>query len=199
MNFMSEFLVYLQLGFEHIANLKAYDHLLFIITLCAVYHWKDWKKVVVLVTAFTIGHSLTLALSALDIFRLPADLVEVLIPITILITALSNVIFKKAEGRTFSRTVSLNYFFALFFGLIHGMGFANFFRSLMGEAGSIILPLFSFNVGIEFGQIGILVVFFSILLILSKIFRINHKSWSIFFSGAGAGVAVILILQGILV
>ncbi len=194
---MSEFLVYLQLGYQHIADVKAYDHLLFIITLCAVYNWKEWKKVVVLVTAFTLGHSLTLALSALDIFRLPSEVVEILIPVTILITALHNVTARKAEGKTFSRAVSVNYFFALFFGLIHGMGFANFFRSLMGEASSILLPLFSFNVGIELGQILIVLVFFLTLALLTRIFSFNHRSWSIFVSGAGAGVAMVLILQGL--
>jgi hypothetical protein len=195
---MSEFFVYLKLGFEHIANIRAYDHLLFIVTLCAVYTWKEWKKVLVLVTAFTLGHSLTLALSALDIFRLPSDLVEIVIPFTILITALHNVIAKKAEGRTFSKPVTVNYFFALFFGLIHGMGFANFFRSLMGDTSDIMLPLFSFNLGIELGQIGIVVVFFLLLLALTRLFFINHRNWTIFVSGAGAGVAVVLIIQGLL-
>ena len=88
---MDQFLVYLQLGFEHIADLQAYDHMLFVITLCAFYAWRDWKRILILVTAFTIGHSITLALSAFDIIRIPQQIVETAIPITILLTAIHNV------------------------------------------------------------------------------------------------------------
>ncbi|MCB0521074.1 MAG: HupE/UreJ family protein [Lewinellaceae bacterium] len=194
---MSEFSTFLKLGFHHIADPKAFDHLLFIITLCAVYQWSEWKKILVLVTAFTIGHSLTLALSALDIFRLPANLVELLIPITILLTSLHNVWVKKAAGNTFSKTVSTNYALALFFGLVHGMGFANFFRSLMGEEGSILKPLFAFNVGLEVGQLMIVGIFFTSYFILSRIFTIRQRDWNLYISGAGAGGAVILIVQNL--
>jgi hypothetical protein len=194
---MGEFPTFLKLGFHHIADPTAFDHLLFIVTLCAVYEWREWKKILVLVTAFTIGHSLTLALSALDIFRLPSDLVEVLIPITILLTSLHNVWAKKAEGGAFSKTVSTNYGIALFFGLIHGMGFANFFRSLMGDMGSIVQPLFAFNLGLEVGQLMIVAIFFTAYFILSRIFTIRQRDWNLYISGAGGGGAIILIVQGI--
>lgn len=195
---MSEFITFLQLGFEHIADLSAFDHLLFVITLCAVYRLAEWKKILILITAFTIGHSLTLVLAGFNILRVPSELVEFLIPITILVTALHNVGAKKAEGGTFSRGVSVNYLLALFFGLIHGMGFANFFRSLMGEMGGIALPLFSFNVGIELGQILIVLLFFGFLYVMSRLFSFEHRSWNLFISGAGAGGALILIVQGFL-
>ena len=195
---MSEFSAFLKLGFDHISDVQAYDHLLFIITLCAVYEWKEWKKLVVLVTAFTIGHSITLALSALDIFRLPSKLVETLIPFTILLTAIYNVWHKKRGGNTFSKSVSINYFIALFFGLIHGMGFANYFRNLLGEMGGIIQPLFAFNVGLELGQLMIVVLFFGLYIMLSRIFTIRHREWNLFFSGAGAGVALTLIINQLL-
>jgi hypothetical protein len=192
---MSEFLTFLQLGFEHIADLSAFDHMLFVITLCAVYRAEEWKKILILVTAFTIGHSLTLVLAGFNILRVPSDLVEMLIPLTILATALHNVWVKKAEGKTFSKTVRVNYLLALLFGLIHGMGFANFFRSLMGEEGGIAWPLFSFNVGIELGQLMIVALFFTLLFVLSKMVKIEHREWNLFISGAGAGGAIILILQ----
>jgi len=195
---MSEFSTFVQLGFHHIADPKAYDHLLFIITLCAVYQLTEWKKILVLITAFTIGHSLTLALSTLDIFRLPSALVEVLIPITILLTAMHNVWAKKPDGSLFSKAVSVNYMLAMSFGLIHGMGFANFFRSLMGEEGSIIWPLFSFNVGIELGQLMIVSFFFTTLAAMAQVFKIQHRDWNLFISGAGAGVSMVLILNGLL-
>ncbi len=193
---MSEFSAFLQLGFDHISDLQAYDHLLFIITLCAVYKLKEWKKVLILVTAFTIGHSVTLALSALDIIRVPADLVELLIPITILLTSLNNIREKGTQG--IFENISINYFLALFFGLIHGMGFANYFRSLFGEMGSILKPLFAFNIGIELGQIMIVSLLFGFYFLLLQIWKIKHREWNVFISGAGAGVSVILILEKIL-
>ncbi|RME40186.1 MAG: HupE/UreJ family protein, partial [Deltaproteobacteria bacterium] len=131
---MSDFHTFLQLGIGHIADLAALDHILFILTLCAIYRPEAWKQILILVTAFTLGHSLTLALAGLELVEVPASLVESAIPVTIM-----------AAG----------------FGLIHGMGFANYFRSLMMAAGDeIVLPLFAFNLGIEIGQIGIVLAYF---------------------------------------
>ena len=195
---MSEFSAFLKLGFDHISDLQAYDHMLFIITLCAVYELKEWKKILILVTAFTIGHSLTLALSAMDILRVPSDLVELLIPVTILLTSLHNVWTRKQAGGFLSKKVSINYLLALFFGLIHGMGFANYFRSLFGEMGSIVKPLFAFNVGIELGQLLIVAIFFGFYFLLKQILPVKHREWNLFISGAGAGVALILILDNLL-
>ena len=192
---MSEFLTFLQLGFQHIASLSAHDHLLFIITLCAVYRLVEWKKILVLVTAFTIGHSLTLVLAGFNILRVPSHWVEFLIPVTILLTGLHNVWAGNTAGGTFSKAVSINYLLALFFGLIHGMGFANFFRSLMGEDGGITLQLFSFNAGIELGQLLIVGIFFVLLFVLSRFLKFEHRDWNLFISGMGAGGAIILILQ----
>lgn len=191
---MSEFLSFLQLGFDHISDLGAYDHMLFIITLCAVYRTSDWKKILILVTAFTIGHSLTLALSALDIIRVSSDLVEFLIPVTILLTSLHNVSGFSDKLNLFGR-VNFNYLLALFFGLIHGMGFANYFRTLFGEMKNIIKPLFAFNVGIELGQLIIVAVFFGFYFLVKRLVNFEHRSWNQFVSGAGAGVALILILE----
>ncbi len=193
---MSEFSAFLQLGFEHISDVQAYDHMLFIITLCAVYRVKDWKKILILVTAFTIGHSLTLALSALSIIRVPSDLVELLIPITILLTSLHNI--STRSNKFIFKKISVNYLLALFFGLIHGMGFANYFRSLFGEMGNIVKPLFAFNIGIELGQLLIVLVFFGLYFLLSQIWKIKHREWNLFISGMGAGVSVILILENLL-
>lgn len=196
---MSPFGAYLELGFDHISDLQGYDHMLFIITLCAVYKLTEWKKILVLVTAFTIGHSVTLAMSALNIVRINADLIELLIPITILLTAIFNVSQKEKENQpTFSRAVNGNYLLALCFGFIHGMGFSNYFRALLGELESIVLPLFAFNIGLELGQILIVIVFFAIYWVLDRIFNIKHREWNVFISGAGGGVAAIMILENLL-
>jgi len=194
----SEFSLYLQLGFEHIADPMAYDHIVFIIALCAIYQIRELKKVAILVTAFTIGHSITLALAALDIVRFPQELIEFLIPVTILITSIYNVSKKELSSEenqsTFNRSININYLFALFFGLIHGMGFSNYFKSLLGEELSIVKPLFAFNVGIEIGQLIIVIVLLGISYVVMNLMKIKQKSWATFVSGAAAGIAITLMI-----
>lgn len=193
---MEEFLVYLQLGIHHIADPQASDHLLFVVTLCAAYQAAAWRQILVLVTAFTVGHSLTLGLAALNLVRMPAALVETLIPITILLTALFNVIAPQpALGSALGKGALPRYVLALGFGLVHGLGFSNFFRALMGDAGSILWPLFSFNVGIEIGQASILGAFFLLIWSIERFWRVAPRDVNLFVSGAGAGGALLLLLK----
>lgn len=133
---MSTFRLYFQLGIEHILDLQGFDHMLFIIALCALYTLRDWRKVLLLVTAFTLGHSITLALATLGVFRVNSSWVEFLIPVTILITAATN-IFRKQPGFS-SGKLYLNYAYAAAFGLVHGLGFSGYLRSLLGRSGSIV-------------------------------------------------------------
>lgn len=196
----SEFQTYLQLGFEHIADLKGYDHILFIVALCAIYRIEEWRKVGILVTAFTIGHSLTLGLAALDIIRVSAAWVEFLIPVTIFLTALYNTVIHKLgrqDEATFSRALRLNYLFALLFGLIHGMGFSNFFRSMQmpGEESSLIRQLLAFNIGVELGQLAIVAVILLLSFLAMNRLRIPQRDWNLFISGMAAGPALIMILE----
>ena len=160
---MSLFELYFKLGLQHIADLKGYDHILFILTLCAVYSLKEWKRVLVLITAFTIGHSLTLALATLDLIRVDGDVIEFLIPLTIFITALANLMARKQQVSPLHHYIK--YSAALFFGLIHGLGFSNYLRSLLGAERGLTLPLFSFNVGIEVGQI----IIVSVIMVLTRV------------------------------
>lgn len=192
---MDQFMVYLRLGFEHIADFAGYDHMLFVITLCAFYSWRSWKKILVLITAFTIGHSITLALSAFNVISIPQQLVETAIPVTIFLTAIHNVLTKPDQSTKV--TLHSNYFLALFFGFIHGMGFSNFFRALTGGQ-SIVSELFAFNVGLEIGQIMIVSVFFTLYFLFDKFFNIKHRDWNLFISGAGAGVSLIMIIEALL-
>ncbi len=170
---MQDFLFYLQLGWEHIISKDALDHQLFILALIAIFSFRDWKKVLILVTAFTIGHSLTLVLSALDVFRFPSDWVEFLIPCTIVFTALDNIIFSKNE----KKLIQLNYYLALLFGLIHGMGFANSVRMMLASEQDITLPLFGFNVGLELGQIIVVAIALFIHYIFSAVLKLSNKIW----------------------
>ncbi|GLR17154.1 HupE/UreJ family protein [Portibacter lacus] len=189
---MSDFSLYLQLGLEHIADFAAYDHMIFIISLCAIFLIKDWRKVLILVTAFTIGHSITLALSVLDLINIDKDLIETLIPITILITSIINIVLVMKKKS--SQGIILHYALALFFGLIHGMGFANYLKSLLGGMQSVTMPLLAFNIGIELGQIGIVIVYFLIYDIIRRITNLQHKFWVIIVSSITALISLSLIL-----
>lgn len=175
---MQDFLFYLQLGWEHIISIDALDHQLFILALVAIFSFKDLKKVLILVTAFTIGHSFTLALSAFDVIRFPSNWVEFLIPCTIIFTALDNLIFSKNE----EKLIKLNYFLALIFGLIHGMGFANSVRMMLAKEQSITLPLLGFNVGLEIGQIAVVIIVLVIFYLLSTFLKLQKKYWIILVS-----------------
>lgn len=190
---MSEFQLYYGLGFDHILDVNGYDHILFVIVLCALYQSTDWKKVLILVTAFTIGHSITLALATLRIVKINADLIEFLIPVTILITALSNLFTKEhriAEGKIWR-----NYGYAGFFGLIHGLGFSNYLRALLGGDSTIILQLFAFNVGLEVGQIIIVGLFMVISFIFVSLGGVSRKDWKMIISSAVGGIALMLMLD----
>lgn len=191
---MGEFPFYLKQGINHITDIQGFDHMLFIVSLCAVYKIGQWKNVLVLVTAFTIGHSITLALTAFDLIKVNRELVELLIPITILLTCVFNII-KPDKSKS---VVSYNYFLALFFGLIHGMGFSNFFKTMMmGISDSILMPLLAFNIGIEIGQLVIILIYAVILFLFTVIFRVKHRDWVLFVSGLGFGLAAELILKGL--
>jgi hypothetical protein len=197
----STFQTYLQLGFAHIADFAGYDHILFIVALCAIYRLAEWRKVAILVTAFTIGHSCTLALAALNWIPTNAKWIEFLIPITILVTAIYNVMARRFDQpeATFEKKLRLNYFFALIFGLIHGMGFSNFFRSLtMPGFGNQLLPqLFAFNVGVEFGQLSIVAMILGSSFFALEVFKVKQREWNLFISGAAAGLALVMALERI--
>ncbi len=188
---MSDFGFYFSLGWEHIINWNALDHQLFILSLAAIYLLKDWRQVLVLVTAFTIGHSLTLALTVFNLIRFPSNWVEFLIPCTIVITAISN-LFQK----TFSpKAIRINYFLALFFGLIHGMGFANKLRYILAEDQSVGWSLFGFNVGIEAGQIAVVIIILIISFLFVQLLKVDRVKWVIFTSAAAFSVATQMAVQ----
>lgn len=190
---MEQFKLYFELGAEHILDINGYDHILFVIALCAIYAAQDWKKVLILVTAFTIGHSITLALSALSIINFRSDIIEFLIPVTIFITAFANIVRKQNTLKP--SFVNLNYFFGLFFGLIHGLGFSNYLKSLLGKDESIVSQLLAFNLGLELGQIIIVLVFMVISFIFTGLFNVARRDWNLVISSAVAGIAITIMLE----
>ena len=188
---MKDFLFYLKLGWDHIISLDALDHQLFVLALVAVYSYNDFKKILILVTAFTIGHSITLALSSLDILRVPSKWVEFLIPLTIVITALDNILMKGKQNNL----MKVNYYLALIFGLIHGMGFANTARMMIAKEQSLFVPLLGFNIGLELGQILLVIVILVILFFLLKLFKVNRKDWILFISSAVFALSLKMTLE----
>lgn len=187
------FKMYFMLGLEHIADLKGYDHILFLIALTAVYLWRDRKSVLILVTAFTIGHSVTLALATLNLVRVSSAWVEFLIPVTIFISAFYNFFRKDTEKS--KRMQLFKYFSALFFGLIHGLGFSNYLRAILGSEESLFMPLLAFNIGLEIGQIFIVAIIMSFAGLLVNVLRIPRRDWILVISGAAAGISLIMAIE----
>lgn len=173
---MENLILYLKLGWEHIVSPDATDHILFLLALVVPFVFRDWKKILVLITAFTLGHCLTLALSSTGTIRFSSFWIELLIPCTIFLTAVFQLIRSVPESKSTLPLLSL-YSMAGLFGLIHGLGFANTLKSMLGREQSILVPLAGFNLGIEFGQIAVLLL----LLLVREGFRIlfpgAEKAW----------------------
>lgn len=177
---MHEFWMYTQIGFDHIANLSGMDHILFVAALCIRYQLSDWKKWLILVTAFTIGHSVTLVLSVFNYLDFSTNWIEFLIPVTILITAISNMFVKQFS---FNSKFPVIYFFALFFGLIHGLGFSFYLKSLLGLQQNIAPALLAFNVGLEIGQILIVMAILVISFIFVTLLKASRRDFILIVSG----------------
>jgi hypothetical protein len=193
---MDVFTTYFLLGYQHITDLAGYDHILFIIALCAIYQLFDWKSVLAVITFFTIGHSITLALSVLKIVNIDSNLIEFLIPVTILFTCISNLFYKIPESLFEKRPKPyLRYFFTLFFGLIHGLGFSNYLKSLLGQSTHIVEELFSFNIGIEIGQIVIVSLFLILSYIAVEFFGRKKTDLNLILSAFVAGFTLHLIFE----
>ena len=198
---MSVFTTYLQLGFWHICSWQATDHITFLLALCAPYVLADWRRVVALVTSFTLGHSLTLALATLKVVRVSVPLVEALIPVTILLTALVNLYRAgPARGGPVARPAGSVVWvapnaLAAGFGLIHGLGFSSYLRELLGGESRPVRELLAFNLGVELGQ---LLVVSGILLLGWGLLRglgVARRDWVLAVSGAALGISALLLAQ----
>ncbi len=189
---MDIFYMYFKLGFQHIIDINAYDHILFVAILCAVYGVNEWKQVLILVSAFTIGHTTTLALASFNIISISAKLVEILIPVTILITAIGNLL--KKENRFSKKLHIYKYILTMFFGLIHGLGFSSYLRALLGSESNIVKPLLAFNLGLELGQIIIVVVFLFLAFVFINLLKTRKREWNLVVSGAGIGISLMFII-----
>ncbi|WP_405564152.1 HupE/UreJ family protein [Polaribacter sp. Asnod6-C07] len=184
---MEDFILYFKMGLNHVLDFSAYDHIIFLIVLAVVFTYYEIKKVIWLVTLFTLGHSITLALSAYKIVNISIELIEFLIPLTIFITGFVNILNSKSSS---SKKNNTNLFFALFFGLIHGLGFSNYFRMMIGQEENKLMPLVEFALGIEVAQIIIVLG----ILILGTIFqnplKVDKRDWILVCSSIVIGFAI---------
>ncbi len=190
---MSQFWLYFRLGLEHVLDWQAYDHILFLVVLVAAYGFNSWKKIVGLVTLFTIGHTLALFLSVYEIVRVDSNWVELLIPITIVITAIYNILTAKRKEP--NNNLNLLYFTTVFFGLIHGLGFSSYFKMVAASnTNSLFLPLIEFALGIETAQIIVVLIVMILGAITQNIFSVSRRDWILVISSIVIGI-ILPILQ----
>ncbi|HSD13657.1 MAG TPA: HupE/UreJ family protein [Flavobacterium sp.] len=191
---MSDFIMYFNIGLRHVLDINAYDHVLFLIALVTPYVFKDWKKVFILVSLFTLGHTLALILSVYGVVYIKPVLVEFLIPITIILTALFHLFTAgktgKNESITFEAVVTVS------FGIIHGLGFSNYFKTILpGSASDKLLPLLEFAVGIEAAQIIIVLAVLIVSYIVQTFFRFSKRDWALVISAFVVGVVLPMIIN----
>lgn len=198
----SIFSAYLTLGFHHIISWRATDHLAFLLALCAPYALADWRRVGILVTSFTVGHSLTLALATLGLVSFPTAVIEALIPVTVLLTALFNLaqagrarVGRVADERGGRKPGTTSYALAAAFGLIHGLGFSNYLRALLGAKSRPVQELLAFNVGVELGQLLVVGLILVLAWLLLRGLGVARRDWVLTCSGAALGIALLLLMQ----
>lgn len=190
---MEEFLIYFNMGLTHVLDANAYDHILFLIALMIPYAFKDWKRVLLLVSIFTLGHTLALFLSVFGIIKMQVNIVEFLIPITILITALFHLFTAGKSSK--NESITFVAFVTLFFGLIHGLGFSNYFNTIMaGTRADKLIPLLEFALGIEAAQIIVVLVVLILAYIVQTFFRFSKRDWALVMSGFVIGVVLPMII-----
>tara|TARA_B110000902_G_scaffold32415_1_gene34598 strand:- start:720 stop:1298 length:579 start_codon:yes stop_codon:yes gene_type:complete len=183
---MSDFWLYLKLGLTHVLDWQAYDHIVFLIVLVAAYNFSNWKRIFILVSLFTIGHTASLLLANYSVVTVSSKWIEFLIPVTILVAAMYNLFTSGKINR--SEKVGLFYVITVFFGLIHGFGFATYYKMITG--GNEILPLFEFALGIEFAQLIIVTIVLISSFIFQSIFRFNKRDWVLVVSSIVIGVVI---------
>ena len=191
---MPDFWLYFRIGLTHVLDIHAYDHVLFLTALTAPYTFKDWKNVLLLVTLFTIGHTTALILSVYEVVTINSSIVEFLIPITILATALYN-LFTASKKKVQNSNINFIAFTTLFFGIIHGLGFSNYFKIVISGAESKLLPLLEFALGIEGAQLMVVLSVLILSYLVINVFKQSRREWLLVTSAFVAGVVVPMIIE----
>jgi len=190
---LDAFLSYIQYGMYHVLNVNAYDHILFLIVLTIPYLFKDWKRILFLVTIFVIGHSVSLAFATYDVISVSNKWIEFLIPMTILIIALFNVF--TAGKKTQNKKVGLLFFITLFFGLIHGLGFVNVFESTISKSESKLISLLEISLGIEVGQLIVVFIILFLAFLCQTLFRFSKRDWVMVISAIVVGLLIPMLIK----
>lgn len=190
---MSQFWLYFRLGLDHVLDWQAYDHVLFLIVLVAAYGFSSWKRVLWLVTLFTLGHTLALFLSVYQIVKVDTDYVEFLIPVTILVTAVFDIITAGKKIRN-NNNFNLLYVTTVFFGLIHGLGFSSYFKMIAAGSENKFWPLVEFALGIEAAQVIVVLGVMILSFIAQNIFNVNRRDWILVTASIVIGI-ILPILQ----
>lgn len=190
---MEQFKLYFELGLTHVLDINGYDHVLFLVVLAAPYLFSSWKKILFLVTVFTIGHSISLVLSSYNVVSVNSKLVEFIIPVTIAFTAIFNII--TSGKRIYNSKISLIFLITLLFGVIHGLGFSNYFKMIVGNTDYKFIPMIEFALGVEFAQIIIVIVVLLLSTIAQNILNISKKYWVLILSSIILGLVVPMLLS----
>jgi hypothetical protein len=170
---MEELLFYIKLGLNHVLDFGAYDHILFLSALAIPFTFKSWKKVVLLATVFTITHCLSLMLSVYEIVVVDVSVIEFLIPVTIFLTAIFNILYHRMLQA--HKTIALHIFATAFFGLVHGFGFSNYFKMLVSGEEEKVMPLIGFAGGIELSQITIVLFVLIIAFLVQNTLKVKQS------------------------
>ena len=190
---MTIFETFFQLGFEHIIDIAAIDHILFLLVICAVYRLPDWKRLLILITAFTLGHTITLILATFNLLIIASSLIEFLIPVTIFITAIANLI--QIRTKSDKSMHKIRYFSSLVFGMIHGLAFSNELRALLFNSSELWKPLLGFNIGVESGQLVFVSCYFLLSYFLESLLNVKQNAINLVLSGTGLIVSFVLIIE----
>ena len=191
---MSDFWIYVEIGLKHVLDIKAYDHVLFLIALTAAHSMKEWKRLLLLISVFTVGHTLALVLSVFNLLVINENLIELLIPLTILITAVLNFIALKKSSIT--KSINSAVVITLFFGVIHGLGFSNYFKAILpGNSADKILPLCEFSIGIEAAQMTVVLTILLFSYIAQTIFKLSKRDFTLVVSAFVVGAVVPMIIE----
>ena len=185
---MDSLIFFLKEGLFHVLDWNAYDHVLFLVALAVVYDFKNWKKLIWLISLFTIGHTLSLILAAYKIVSVDTKWIEFLIPVTIIITAVVNILYVK--NTTKHLKTNTNLVFALFFGLIHGLGFSGYFKMIIGTSESKFLPLLEFALGVEIAQIIVVLIILILGFIFQTLFRFSKRDYILIISSIVIGIVL---------
>lgn len=189
---MEQLKLFFELGLTHVLDIEGYDHVLFLAALAAPYLFSNWKKVLFLVTVFTVGHTISLFLSSYGIVKVNSSLVEFIIPVTIAITAMYNIVF---AGRVVQNTkVGIVFFITLFFGIIHGLGFSNYFKMIIGGQANKLAPLLEFALGVETAQVIIVTVVLALASVVQNVLNISKRDWVLVLSSIIIGLVIPMLL-----